>query len=58
MRRICFCLTKIPSGIHHIEYETVINASGSFTNGPASLQCMYQPSVNTYSNLSSIIVNP
>ncbi len=53
-----FFVDKIPSGIHHIEYETVINASGSFTNGPASLQCMYQPSVNTYSNVSNVVVNP
>lgn len=53
-----FFIDKIPSGIHNIEYETVINASGNFTNGPASLQCMYQPSINTYSNVSSIVVNP
>jgi hypothetical protein len=49
---------KIPSGIHNISYETVITASGNFTNGPASLQCMYQPSINTYSNMSNIIVSP
>ncbi len=49
---------KIPSGTHNISYETVISASGNFTNGPASLQCMYQPSINTYSNTSSLVVNP
>jgi alpha-2-macroglobulin len=53
-----FFVDKIPSGIHSISYETVISASGNFTNGPASLQCMYQPSVNTYSNTSYVIVNP
>jgi hypothetical protein len=53
-----FFVDKIPSGIHSISYETVISASGSFTNGPASLQCMYQPSINTYSNMSNIIVSP
>lgn len=47
---------KIPSGIHSISYETVVSASGSFTNGPASLQCMYQPSINACSNSTRIIV--
>ncbi|HSZ32709.1 MAG TPA: alpha-2-macroglobulin family protein, partial [Puia sp.] len=51
-----FFVDKIPSGIHNIEYETVISASGNFTNGPASLQCMYQPSINTYSNVGNIVV--
>ncbi|HTB26882.1 MAG TPA: hypothetical protein VK711_16030, partial [Puia sp.] len=53
-----FFVDKIPSGIHSISYETVISASGNFTNGPATLQCMYQPSINAYSNMSYIIVNP
>jgi alpha-2-macroglobulin len=53
-----FFVDKIPSGIHNIEYETVITASGNFTNGPASLQCMYQPSINAYSNISNVVVNP
>ena len=38
--------------------ETVVSASGNFTNGPASLQCMYQPSINTYSNVSNVVVSP
>ncbi len=53
-----FFVDKIPSGIHSISYETVISASGNFTNGPASLQCMYQPSINVYSNMSNIVVSP
>ncbi len=53
-----FFVDKIPSGIHSISYETIISASGNFTNGPASLQCMYQPSINTYSNTSKVIVYP
>lgn len=52
-----FFVDKIPSGIHKISYETVITASGNFTNGPAFLQCMYQPSINTYSNISNFVVN-
>jgi hypothetical protein len=53
-----FFVDKIPSGIHSISYETVVSASGNFTNGPASLQCMYQPSINAYSNISNVIVSP
>jgi hypothetical protein len=52
-----FFVDKIPSGIHKISYETVITASGNFTNGPASLQCMYQPSINTFSNIGNVVVN-
>ena len=53
-----FFVDKIPSGIHSISYETVVTASGNFTNGPASLQCMYQPTINAYSNISNLVVNP
>ncbi len=53
-----FFVDKIPSGIHSISYETVISASGNFTEGPASLQCMYQPSINVYSNMSNVVVSP
>jgi alpha-2-macroglobulin len=53
-----FFVDKIPSGIHTISYETVISASGNFTDGPASLQCMYRPSINTYSNICNVVVNP
>jgi hypothetical protein len=52
-----FFADRIPSGIHNISYETVITASGNFTNGPASLQCMYQPSISTYSNSINVVVN-
>ena len=53
-----FFVDKIPSGIHHISYETVLSASGNFTNGPASIQCMYQPFINGYSNMNRILVSP
>jgi hypothetical protein len=53
-----FFVDKIPSGIHSISYETVVSATGNFTNGPASLLCMYQPSINAYSNSTRIIVTP
>jgi uncharacterized protein YfaS (alpha-2-macroglobulin family) len=39
----------IPSGRTTISYEMIVAQEGSFTNGPASLQCMYKPDVNAYS---------
>lgn len=44
----------IPSGRSVISYEMIVAQEGNFSNGPASLQCMYKPEVNVYSN--SIIV--
>jgi alpha-2-macroglobulin len=43
-----FFAEEIPSGISSIEYETVISATGIFSNGPVALQCMYQPQVRAY----------
>ncbi len=43
-----FFAEEIPSGISNIEYESVISAEGTFSNGPVSLQCMYQPQIRAY----------
>jgi TonB-dependent SusC/RagA subfamily outer membrane receptor len=43
-----FFANSIPSGISTIVYETTVNQEGFFHNGPASLQCMYQPGIKAY----------
>jgi alpha-2-macroglobulin len=50
-----FFAEKIPSGISTISYEMVVSAEGDFNNGPASLQCMYQPAVRAYSSSVTIV---
>jgi hypothetical protein len=40
----------IPSGRSVISYEMIVAHEGYFSNGPASLQCMYKPELNAYSN--------
>jgi|CXWL01.1.fsa_nt_gi uncharacterized protein YfaS (alpha-2-macroglobulin family) len=49
-----FFAEKIPSGTHEISYEVKVSQVGSFTSGPASLQCMYKPEISAYSNSSKI----
>lgn len=43
-----FFAEQIPSGISTLSYETTVAKEGSFSNGPVSLQCMYQPQVRSY----------
>lgn len=40
----------IPPGRSTISYEMIVAQEGEFSSGPASLQCMYNPEVNVYSN--------
>jgi len=47
---IQFFTDFIPSGRTVINYEMTVAQEGNFTNGPASLQCMYKPEVNAYSS--------
>jgi hypothetical protein len=44
----------IPAGRTGISYELTVTQEGSFTNGPATLQCMYKPEKTAYSNSISI----
>jgi TonB-dependent SusC/RagA subfamily outer membrane receptor len=44
----------IPAGKTEISYELKVTQEGSFTNGPASLQCMYKPEKAAYSNSALI----
>ncbi len=50
-----FFAEKIPAGVSTISYEMVVSAEGNFNNGPASLQCMYQPAVRAYSSSVNIL---
>lgn len=52
-----FFAEKIPAGTSTISYEMLVNAEGSFYNGPVLLQCMYQPAVTAYGNGINITVN-
>lgn len=45
---------SVPRGISVISYEMTVAMEGQFASGPATLQCMYQPSVTAYSNLEII----
>ncbi len=45
-----FFADKVPSGISTLQYETVVSREGVYHNGPAALQCMYQPGIKAYSN--------
>ncbi|HEX6431875.1 MAG TPA: hypothetical protein VF008_29490, partial [Niastella sp.] len=44
----------IPAGKTEISYELKVTQEGTFTNGAASLQCMYKPERTAYSNSFSI----
>ena len=47
---IQFFTEFIPSGRSVISYEMKVTQEGNFSNGPASLQCMYRPGINACSN--------
>jgi alpha-2-macroglobulin len=55
---IQFFAEKIPSGISTISYESVVDREGSYLDGAAALQCMYQPSVKAYSNTRTLKIVP
>lgn len=49
-----FFASLIPAGKTEISYELKVTQTGMFTNGPASLQCMYKPEKAAYSNSALI----
>jgi alpha-2-macroglobulin len=53
---IDFFAEFIPSGKTELEYELVVAQEGQFSGGLTTLQCMYKPSVTTYSNVGVINV--
>ena len=48
-----FFAETIGAGNSVISYEMVVSQSGTFTNGVASLQCMYQPEVTAYGHAAA-----
>ena len=51
-----FFLEEVPAGDSYIKYETVVNATGTFTDAFAQLQCMYNPGVKAYSGNIVLVV--
>jgi len=51
-----FFMEEVPAGDSYIKYETVVNATGTFTDAFAQLQCMYSPGVKAYSKNQVITV--
>ncbi len=40
----------LPSGKSEFSYEVLVTQEGQFNNGPAVLQCLYNPGITAYSN--------
>ncbi|WP_158085463.1 alpha-2-macroglobulin family protein [Niastella vici] len=53
-----FFAEHIPAGRTDISYELRVAQEGTFTFGPASLQCMYNPEKAAYSNSTVIKTQP
>lgn len=45
-----FFFNHIKKGSWYLEYEVLVNQSGSFQSGIATLEDMYQPEINAYSS--------
>jgi hypothetical protein len=44
-----FFFDYLPKGIHVFEYSLIVNASGSYSNGITTIQCMYAPEFTAHS---------
>lgn len=51
-----FFFNFLPKGTYVLEYESWINNSGTFSNGIASIQCMYAPEFVSYTGGGKIYV--
>jgi len=51
-----FFFNFVPKGTYVLEYESWINNSGTFSNGIASIQCMYAPEFVHYSGGGKVYV--
>ncbi|ATL48903.1 hypothetical protein COR50_17975 [Chitinophaga caeni] len=49
---------QIERGQHHIDYEMKVAQNGTFSCGPTQLECMYQPWMNAYGQVSTFSINP
>ena len=52
-----FFVNNIPPGKHTISYDVTVMKEGVFTNGFATLQCMYKPGVKVYGNENLEVIN-
>jgi uncharacterized protein YfaS (alpha-2-macroglobulin family) len=44
-----FFFDRIPPGTHVFEYDLKVTHAGTFSNGVATVQCMYAPEFNSHS---------
>ena len=51
-----FFAESIPSGMSTLKYNLVVMHEGSFSNGPASIECMYKPDISAWSRAQHITV--
>ncbi|MFN4080669.1 MAG: hypothetical protein ACK4NS_07185, partial [Saprospiraceae bacterium] len=51
-----FFMDYLPRGLHVLEYGLVVSHRGDFSNGIATLQCMYAPEFSSHSKGVRIVV--
>lgn len=51
-----FFIDYLPRGLHVLEYGLVVSHRGDFSNGVATLQCMYAPEFSSHSKGIRIVV--
>lgn len=51
-----FFMDYLPRGVHVLEYGLVVSHRGNFSNGIATLQCMYAPEFSSHSKGVRIVV--
>lgn len=51
-----FFAESVPSGKSTLKFNLIVMHEGSFSNGPASLECMYKPEISAWSRAQHITV--
>lgn len=51
-----FFIDYLPTGVHVIEYKLKVNNAGIFSDGMATVQCMYAPEFSAHSKAQKIII--
>jgi hypothetical protein len=52
-----FFIARLPKGRHTFEHACRITQQGTFSNGPAFIQCMYAPEFNAHSESGTLTSN-
>jgi uncharacterized protein YfaS (alpha-2-macroglobulin family) len=47
---------RLTKGVHLLEYDLVVNSSGSFSTGVATVESMYAPELNAHSNSGNLVI--